>query len=95
MAEPVALQSRPPQGMSLADMVNMANAVQQYQQAQQLNPITLQTRQAELSRLQQLSPQEIRRATAEANVSEQTEKPRIALAGSQAEKGATEAQTAK
>jgi len=48
MAEPVALQSKPPQGMSLGDMVNMANAVQQYQQAQQVNPLTVQLKQAEV-----------------------------------------------
>ena len=89
MAEPVALQSRPPQGMSLADMVNMANAVQQYQQAQQLNPITLQAKQAELSRLLQMTPEEVTRAkaeagraTTEADVAARTAEPRISQAGS-------------
>ena len=42
MAEPVALQSRPPQPMTLADMVNMAGAVQQYQQRTATNPLALE-----------------------------------------------------
>jgi hypothetical protein len=75
---PVASQSRPPQPMTLGEMMNIANSAQAYQQAQQLNPLNVQRASAELSRLQQLTPEEVRRATAEANVSEQTEKPRIA-----------------
>ena len=98
MADPVALQARPPQGMTLGDMVNMANAVQQYQQAQQMNPMLLQQRQLEISRLQQLTPEEITRAraeagraTTEANVAAQTADPRIAQAKSQAESARLEA----
>jgi len=81
---PVASQSKPPTPMSLAEMVNLAGGIQSYQQAQQLNPLAVQRSAAELSRLQQLTPQELRRAEAEAGraeteatVSEKTSKPRI------------------
>jgi len=98
MAEPVAAQARPPQGMSLGDMVNMANAVQQYQQAQQLNPLQVQRAQTELTRLQQLMPEEYTkakaeagRATTEADVSAKTATPRIEKAGSEATSAAIQA----
>jgi len=88
---PVASQIKPPQPMSLADMVNLAGGIQSYQQAQQINPLAVQRSAAELSRLQQLTPEEIRRATAEAtraetesDVSTQTAKPRITQAGATA-----------
>jgi hypothetical protein len=74
---PVATDIKPVQGMSLADMVNMARGVQQYQQTGQLNPLELERAKTELSRLQQLMPEEIKRAQAEANVSVGTERPRI------------------
>lgn len=63
---------------SMGDMLNLARGVQAYQQAQSLNPLAVQRAQQELYRLQQLTPQEVKRATAEANVSAETEKPRIA-----------------
>lgn len=47
MAEPVALGIKPPQGMSLGDMLNIARGAQAYQQEQQLNPLALQKAQAE------------------------------------------------
>ena len=42
---PVASQFRPPQPMSLGDMLNIARGVQQYQQAEQVNPLALQQQQ--------------------------------------------------
>ena len=84
---PVAALSKPTPPMSLTDMVNLAGGVQAYQQAQQLNPLAVQKNTAELQRLQQLMPEEYRRAVAEADrartesdVSSQTAKPRIATA---------------
>jgi len=74
---PVASQARPPQQMSLADMVNLAGGVQAYQQAQQLNPIQLEAAQTNLSRLQQLTPLEVRGKAAETKVSEETAPSRI------------------
>jgi len=80
MADSVAAQFRPAQGMSLGDMVNMANAVQQYQQAQQLNPVQLEAAQTNLSRLQQLMGPEIREKTALAAKAEGTLQPSITQA---------------
>ena len=82
---PVAAQAKPPQAMSLADMVNMANAVQGYQQAQQLNPVQLEAAKTSLSRLQQLTPLELRTKSAEASKAEGTLQPSIDLATQQAE----------
>jgi hypothetical protein len=42
MAEPVALGIKPPQVMSLGDMLNLARGAQAYQQEQQMNPLALQ-----------------------------------------------------
>jgi hypothetical protein len=88
---PIAQTLKPPTPMSLADMVNLASGVQQYKQAQQLNPLAVQRAGAELSRLQQLTPEELRRAQAaadqaesEAEVSGSTVKPRISQATSTA-----------
>jgi hypothetical protein len=89
--QPVAAGIKPPQTISIADMLNIANSAQQYQQAQQLNPLNVQQKQLEIQRLQQLTPAEVRRATAEANVSEATSAPRISKAGSEAETAATQA----
>lgn len=93
--QPVATQIRPVQGMSLADMVNLARGVQAYQQAQQVNPIELQMAQQQLSRLQQLTPEEVARAQAEARVATQTAEPRISTAQSTAGTAATQLNTAQ
>jgi len=84
---PVASQLKPPQPMSLADMVNLAGGVQAYQQAQQINPLQVQRAAAELSRLQQLTPEELSRARSEASraeteadVAAKTSAPRITSA---------------
>ena len=45
---PVATQIKPPEPIRLADMVNMASAMQQYQQAQQVNPLALQQAQQQV-----------------------------------------------
>lgn len=49
---PVALGIKPPQGMSLGEMLNMANVAQQYQQAQQINPLQVQKAQEEVKQAQ-------------------------------------------
>jgi hypothetical protein len=88
---PVAQNLKPPTPMSLGEMLNLATGAQQYKQAQQMNPLAVQRSAAELSRLQQLTPEELRRAQAEAGraeseaeVSESTVKPRISQAKSTA-----------
>jgi hypothetical protein len=43
--KPIGTEVRPVQGASLADMVNVARGAQQYQQAQQINPLELQQKQ--------------------------------------------------
>ena len=48
IATPTPVQTTPVQGTSIAQMVNAANGIQQYQQSQQLNPLALQKAQAEL-----------------------------------------------
>jgi hypothetical protein len=94
---PVASGSKPPQTMSLADMVNIARGTQAYKQAQEINPLEVQRSATELRRLQQLMPEEVRRAKAEADVSENTVNPRITsatAAASTAESGAEQARLA-
>jgi hypothetical protein len=49
--------TNPVQQTSLADMMNLASGVQNYQQAQQLNPLALQAKQLELQQNQQLLQQ--------------------------------------
>ena len=58
---PVALGVKPPQGMSLGDMLNIANSAQQYQQAQQLNPLALQKARMEVEQAQKKNPLEIQK----------------------------------
>jgi hypothetical protein len=88
---PLAQTLKPPARMSLGEMLNFASGVQQYKQTQELNPLTVQRAGAELSRLQQLTPEELRRAQAEADraateatVSEKTSAPRITQASATA-----------
>ena len=47
MAEPVALSVKPPTPMTIGEMLNIARGAQEYQQAQQINPLALQRAQAE------------------------------------------------
>jgi len=49
--------TNPVQQTSLADMMNLASGVQNYQQAQQMNPLALQAKQLELQQNQQLLQQ--------------------------------------
>ena len=82
---PAAAGIRPVPQTSLADMIGVARGAQAYQQAQQVNPLQVQQAQAELQRIQGLMPEEIKRATAEARVSEETATPRITEAQLRAE----------
>lgn len=51
--------------MSLGDMLNMASGVQQYQQAQQINPLALKKAQMEVEQAQQLNPLAVQKAQEE------------------------------
>jgi len=52
MAEPIALQVKPPAPMSLGEMLNIARGAQQYQQAEQINPLVLQEAQSKVQTAQ-------------------------------------------
>lgn len=76
--------AQPQQRNSLADMVNMAAGIQNFQQAQQLQPLQLQKAQMEIEQLKKTQPLEAQRLAAEARVAEQTAAPRISSAVSAA-----------
>lgn len=65
MAEPVALQVKPPQVMTLGDMLNIARGAQAYQQSEQANPLTLQKAQMEIEQAQQMNPLAVSRSQVE------------------------------
>ena len=65
MAEPVALGIKPPQGMSLGDMLNIARGAQAYQQAEQANPLVLQKAQMEIDQAKKMNPLAVSRSETE------------------------------
>jgi len=65
MAEPVALGIKPPQPMSLGDMLNIARGAQAYQQAEQANPLVLQKAQMEIEQSKKMNPLSVSKATEE------------------------------
>jgi len=84
---PVALGVKPPQGMSLSEMLNMANVAQQYQQTQQLNPLQLQKAQMEVEQAQKMNPLAVQKATADVSTAQTgAEKSKFDLNKSYAEK---------
>jgi len=64
IATPTPVQTTPVQGTSIAQMVNAANGIQQYQQAQQLNPLQLKQAQMAIEQAQQLNPLAVKEAEA-------------------------------
>lgn len=64
---PVALGVKPPQGMSLSEMLNIANSMQQLQQAQQINPLQVQRAEMEIEQAQKMNPVTLKKATIEAD----------------------------
>ena len=65
MAEPVALQVKPPQVMTLGDMLNIARGAQAYQQSEQANPLALQKAQMEIEQAQKMNPLAVSRSETE------------------------------
>jgi len=66
---PVGQNIKPPQAMSLGDMVNLARSAQEYQQAQQINPLAVQQQQQQLQtqrqtfeQAQKMNPQLLQQA---------------------------------
>ena len=80
---PVGLNVNPPKGMTLPEMMSLAQGAQAYKQAQQMNPISLSTAQAESER-----------ARTEADVASGTAKPRIRSSEATAQTAETGANTA-
>ena len=58
----VASRVNAPQGMSIADMLNVARGAQAYQQAQQTNPLALRQQQAETEFAEQQKPKLLRQS---------------------------------
>jgi hypothetical protein len=54
--QPVASQVKPVPQMSLGDMMNVARGAQQYQQAEQINPLLLQQSQQAVEQAKQINP---------------------------------------
>ena len=65
----ISLGVKPPQGMSLGDMLNIARGAQAYQQQQKLNPIELQQAQSILE--QNLTAQELAKQTLKPKIEQQ------------------------
>ena len=64
IATPTPIQTTPVQGTSIAQMVNAANGIQAYKQAQQLNPLQLQQAQMAIEQAQQINPLAVKEAEA-------------------------------
>jgi len=62
MAEFFTNYAQPQQRTSLADMVNAASGIQNFQQAQQLQPLQLQEAQLRLQQAQQMNPLQVQEA---------------------------------
>jgi hypothetical protein len=71
---PVSTGIKPQPQMSLGDLMNIAQSAQAYQQAQQLNPVQLQSAQLALKQAQTVNPSLARTAAAQAGTAETGEK---------------------
>jgi hypothetical protein len=87
MAEPVALGIKPPQVLTLGDMVNIARGAQAYQQSEQANPLVLQKAQMEIEQAQKMNPLAVGKSTEElAQQKIKTESDTLGFAEKQMEK---------
>jgi len=68
-----------PQQTSLGDMLGMASGIQNYQQAQQLNPLVLQRAQQEVEQARQMNPLALEKAQVENQVIRQKNEERVKL----------------
>jgi hypothetical protein len=59
---PVAQNIKPPQGMSLGDMVNLARSGQAYRQAEQINPLEVQAARQTVEQARQINPELLQQA---------------------------------
>jgi hypothetical protein len=68
-----------PQTTSLGEMVNLAGGIQNFQQAQQLNPLALQKAQQEVEQARQMNPLALEKAQIENQVIKQKNDERLRL----------------
>lgn len=80
---------------SLNDILGPLQTMQQYKQAQQLNPLQLEKARLELQQAQATNPLELRKLAAETKVSEETANPRIESAKALSSQQQTQAEKAK
>jgi hypothetical protein len=92
IATPTPIQTTPVQGNSIAQMVNAANGIQAYKQAQQLNPLQLQQAQMAIEQAQQVNPLAIRQQQALTDLAEQILQPKISEQKSKTKQAETEAE---
>jgi len=81
----VASRVNAPQGMSIADMLNVARGAQAYQQAQQTNPLALRQQQAETEFAEQQKPKLLRQSDLAIQLAEGTNPSKIAQAKAESE----------
>jgi hypothetical protein len=81
--------------MTLGEMLNMASGVQNYQQAQQMNPLALQRAQQEVEQARQINPLALRQKQAETTLAEETLQPKIQQQQTITEKGQFELESKK
>ena len=74
---PVAAQIQPPRQMTLGEMLNLASGYQQFQQAQQMNPLLLQAQRQTVEQAAQVNPLLLRQQGVTTRVAEATEQPRV------------------
>jgi hypothetical protein len=85
----------PEKPMTLGEMLNMASGVQNYQQAQQMNPLALQKAQQEVEQARQINPLALRQKQAETTLAEDTLQPKIQQQQTITEKGQFELESKK
>ena len=85
----------PQKPMTLGEMLNMASGVQNYQQAQQMNPLALQRAQQEVEQARQINPLALRQKQAETTFAEETLQPKIQQQLTTTEKGQFELESKK
>jgi hypothetical protein len=92
---PVATQIQPVRPMTLGEMLNLASGVQQYRQAQQMNPLLLQAQQQTVEQAAQVNPLLLQQQQIATRVAGATEQPRIAQQAAQTGLAQTQEQQAR
>lgn len=93
--QPVAGRVPVQPGMSLGEMLNLAQGVQQYQQAQQMNPLTLEAQRLAVQQATAVNPELLRQQQSQTRRLEQTEQPFIAQQAAATQAAQAQAQQAE